>query len=204
QMVGMGLLGDEAAVIAGDRMSVRPALWAVTDGQRREDTAFGLVNANASYTYTAHETNPPDNALGGGDGPPRQLLPGPAAGHQTVAVLSGAASVTASSYGSLITYQPEYDPVHAFDGNSTTAWAEGSPQTPVVQWIQIRFDHQVNLPDSIGVQLLEDTVNRSSANQLRVSTAAGQATTTMIPTSSTQQLRVRPGPTTWLRITIVG
>src|SRR5262249_36666054 len=134
----------------------------------------------------------------------RQLLPVPAAGHQTVAVLSGAASVTASSYGSWITYQPRYDPVNAFDGNSSTAWAEGSPQTPVGQWIQITFDQQLNLPDSIGVQLLDDTFNRSIANQVRVSTAAGQATTTTIPASATQQLRVRPGPTTWLRITIVG
>jgi len=204
QLDGQGILGDKPAVIAGDPTSVRPALWAVTDGQRREDKAFGLVNANASYTYTARETNPPDNALGGGNGPPRQLLPVPAAGHQTVAVLSGAASVTASSYGSWITYQPRYDPVNAFDGNSATAWAEGSPQTPVGQWIQITFDHQLDLPDSIGVRLLDDMSNRSIANQLRVTTAAGEATTTTIPTSATQQLRVRPGPTTWLRITIVG
>ncbi|HEX4657313.1 MAG TPA: alpha-(1-_3)-arabinofuranosyltransferase family protein, partial [Streptosporangiaceae bacterium] len=204
QLDGQGILGEEPAVIAGDPTTVRPALWAVTDGQRRTDNAFGLINANTSFAYTASETNPPGNALGGANDPPRQLLPVPAAGHQTVAVLSGAASVTASSYGSWITYQPQYDPVNAFDGNSATAWAEGGAMTPVGQWIQITFDHQIDLPDSIGIQLLDDNASRSIANQLRVSTAAGQVTTTTIPTNDTQQLRVRAGPTRWLRITITG
>jgi arabinofuranan 3-O-arabinosyltransferase len=204
QLEGQGVLGDQAAVIAGDPTSLRPALWAVTDGQRRQDTAFGLINANTSFTYTANETNPPGSALGGAGGPPRQILPVPAAGHQTVAVLSGAASVTASSYGSWLTYEPQYDPVNAFDGNSETAWAEGNPQTPVGQWIQITFDHQINVPDSIGIQLLNDSFTRSIANQLQVSTAAGQATSTVIPTNATQRIRVKPGPTRWLRITITG
>ena len=205
QLSGQGVLGsNQPAVIAGDQMTGRPALWAVTDGQRRQDNAFGLINANTSFTYTASETNPVDDALGGGGGPPRQILPVPAAGHQTVAVLSGAASVTASSYGSWLTYQPQYDPVNAFDGNSATAWAEGNPGTPVGQWIQITFDRKLDLPSSIGVQLLDDGFTRAIANQLQVSTAAGAVSTATVPTGNTQQLRVPAGPTTWLRITITG
>ncbi len=204
QLAGQGILGDQAAVIAGDPTAGSPALWAVTDGQRRQDTAFGLINSNTSYTYTANETNPVDESLGGVGGPPRQLLPVPAAGHQTVAVLSGAASVSASSYGSWLSYQPQYDPVNAFDGNSSTAWAEGNPSTPVGQWIQITFDRPLDLPGSIGVQLLDDNFSRAIANQLQVSTANGQVTTPTVPTNATQQLRVRPGRTRWLRITITG
>jgi arabinofuranan 3-O-arabinosyltransferase len=204
QLTGQGILGNQAAVIAGDPIAGRPAQWAVTDGQRRQDNAFGLINANTSFTYTPTETNPIDGALGGGGGPPRQILPVPAAGHQTVAVLSGAASVTASSYGSWLTYQPQYDPVHAFDGNDATAWAEGSPFTPVGQWIQIRFDRTLDLSASIGVQLLDDGFSRAIANQIQVSTAAGRASTQVVPTNSRQQLRVAPGPTKWLRITITG
>jgi arabinofuranan 3-O-arabinosyltransferase len=204
QLDGQGLLGDQAAVIAGDKLSGKPALWAVTDGQRRQDDAFGLINANLSFTYTANENNPADDPLGGGGDPPRQILPVTAAGHQTVAVLSGAANVTSSSYGSWLTYEPQYDPVNAFDGNSDTAWAEGSPNTPVGQWIQIAFNHTLDLPDHIGVQLLDDGFTRSMASQLQVSTAAGQATTATVPSNATQQLRVRPGPTKWLRITITG
>jgi NRPS condensation-like uncharacterized protein len=204
QLEGQGILGDRAAVIAGDQMAGRPALWAVTDGQRRQDNAFGLFNANTSVTYTAGQTNPADNPLGGGGGPPRQILPVPAAGHQTVTVLSGAASVTASSYGSWLYYEPQYDPVNAFDGNSATAWAEGNPATPVGQWIQITFDHPLDLPDHIGVQLLDDGFSRSIANELQVSTAAGRVSTATAPTSATQQLSVPAGPTKWLRITITG
>jgi arabinofuranan 3-O-arabinosyltransferase len=204
QLTGQGVVGNQATVIAGDPMAGRPALWAVTDGQPRQDNAFGLINANTSFTYTATQTNPPDDALGGGGGPPRQILPVPPAGHQTVAVLSGAASVTASSYGSWLTYQPQFDPVNAFDGNSATAWAEGSPGTPVGQWIQITFDRTLDLPASIGVQLLDDGFSRAIANQLQVSTAAGRATSAMVPTNATQTLRVPPGPTRWLRITITG
>jgi arabinofuranan 3-O-arabinosyltransferase len=204
QLDGQGVLANRPAVVAGDKLTGKPALWAVTDGQRRQDNAFGLINSNASFTYTAKENNPADDPLGGGGQPPRQILPVPAAGHQTVAVLGGAANVTASSYGSWITYAPQYDPVNAFDGDSDTAWAEGNPTTPVGQWIQINFNRTVNLSGSIGVQLLDDSFTRAIANQLKVSTAAGQATTATAPSNDTQRLRVRPGPTKWLRITITG
>jgi arabinofuranan 3-O-arabinosyltransferase len=205
QLDGQGILGSsQPAVIAGDSLAGRPAVWAVTDGQRRTDNAFGLINNNVSFTYTPTETNPIDDGLGGGGAPPRQIIPVPAAGHETVSVLHGAASITASSYGSWLTYEPQYDPANAFDGNSNTAWTEGSPNTPVGQWIQITFNHTLDLPSSIGIQLLLDNIDRSVANELQVSTARGKATTTVLPTNDTQQLLVRPGKTTWLRITILG
>ncbi len=205
QLTGQHLLGPgQAAVIAGDPLPVRPELWAVTDGQRRADNLFGLINSNVSYTYTATETNPPADQFGGAGDPPRQLLPVPAAGHQTVAVLSGAASVTVSSYGSWLADTQQDDPVGAFDGNPATAWAEGSAQTPAGQWIQIRFGHQANLPSSIGIRLLDDSPGREIASRLRVTTAAGGTTTTMAATGAVQRLHVVPGRTGWLRITITG
>ena len=204
QLAGQGVVTGQPAVIAGDPLPVRPALWAVTDGQRRADNAFSLTSQNMSFTYTATETNPPDDPLGGSGDPPRQLLPVPAAGHQTVAVLSGAAQVTASSYGYWLAQEPQYDPVNAFDGNPATAWAEASPYTPVGQWIQVSFDHTLDLPATIGIQLLVDHPSRSLASQVQVSTAAGSVTTNLAGTGATQALRVRPGPTSWLRITITG
>jgi arabinofuranan 3-O-arabinosyltransferase len=206
QLTGQNLLGSaQPAVIAGDPLPARPSEWAVTDGQRRADTLFGLVNANVSYTYTATETNPPGAAqLGRADGPPRQLLPVPAAGHETVAVLSGAASVTASSYGSWIADTQQDDPVNAFDGNRATAWAEGSERTPVGQWIQISFSGPLDLPGTIGIRLLDDSTAREIASLLRVSTAAGSVTTGVAATGAVQPLKVVPGRTGWLRITIAG
>ena len=209
QLTGQQLLGSgQPAIIAGDPLPAsgfRPAQWAVTDGQRRADTLFGLVNANVSYTYTATETNPAGaGQLGRAGGPPRQLLPVPAAGHQTVAVLSGAASVTASSYGSWIADTQQDDPVNAFDGDPATAWAEGNERTPVGQWIQISFAGPLDLPASVGIRLLDDSTDREIASLLRVSTAAGSATTEVAATGALQPLNVVPGRTGWLRITIAG
>ena len=204
QLTGQHLLGSgQPAIIAGDPLPTRPAQWAVTDGQRRADTLFGLVNDNVSYTYTSTETNPVDaSQLGRAGGPPRQLLPVPAAGHQTVAVLSGAASVTASSYGSWIADTQQEDPASAFDGDPATAWAEGSEQTPAGQWIQIGFARPMDLPASIGIRLLDDSTTREIASRLRVSTAAGSAVTDVAATGAVQPLKVVPGRTGWLRITI--
>ena len=203
QLSGQGIRPAQPAIIAGDPLPVRPAEWAVTDGLRRADNAFGLTSANLSYTYTADEDNPPDDQLGGAGAPPRQLLPVPAAGHQTVAVLTGAAAVTASSFGSWLTEDPQADPVNAFDGNPATAWTEGNASTPDGQWIQITFTRPVRLPASIGVRLLADIPSRSVANELQVTTAAGSVTTTVLPRNGRQQIRVRPGLTSSLRITIV-
>jgi arabinofuranan 3-O-arabinosyltransferase len=202
QLAGQGLLGTQPAVIAGDKLGVQPSRHVVSDGLRRADNAFGLITSNVSYTYTATETNPPDAPLGGGGGPPRQLLPVTARGHQTVAVLSGAARVTASSSGSWLAESQQYDPVNAFDGNPGTAWTEGDPGTPVGQWIEIAFGHTVNLGGSINVRLLDDNTFRAIADGLQVSTAAGAATTDVAPSNTPQAVRVVPGPTTWLRIKI--
>src|SRR5271165_6129119 len=190
QLAGQGIVGSQPTVIAGQRLAGRPALWAVTDGQRRTDNTFGSTSNFQSYTYTATQKNPVDDPLGGAGGPPRQLLPVPAAGHQTVAVLSGAASVTASSDGSWLGESPQYDPVNAFDGKPDTDWAESDPTTPVGQWIQINFGRTIRLRSSIGIRLLDDTYLRSIANQLRVTTPAGSATTSMASIGSVQPLRV--------------
>ena len=120
QLAGQGVLTSQAAVIAGQKLAEPPSLWAITDGQRRADNDFGNTSNYQSFTYTANELNPADDPLGGAGAPPRQLLPVPAAGHQTVAVLSGAASVTASSDGTWLGESPQYDPVNAFDGNPAT------------------------------------------------------------------------------------
>jgi arabinofuranan 3-O-arabinosyltransferase len=209
QLAGQHLLGPgQPAVIAGNAVPGPapgwPARWAVTDGLRRADEAFGLINSNISYTYTATETNPVENQLGGAGGPPRQFLPVPAAGHQTVAVLSGAAQVTVSSYGSWLADTQQEDPASAFDGNPATAWAEGSATTPAGQWIQITFDHPVDLPASVGIRLLDDNQGREIASRLRVSTAAGSTSTSVAATGKIQPLHVVRGRTSWLRITITG
>ncbi|HET9895257.1 MAG TPA: alpha-(1-_3)-arabinofuranosyltransferase family protein [Streptosporangiaceae bacterium] len=202
QLTEQRILSWQPAVIAGDRLVARPALWAVTDSLPRADHAFGGINSTPSYTYAATETNPPDDPLGGGGGPPRQLLPVASAGHQTVAVLTGARSVIASSAGFWLAETPQISPVNAFDHNPGTFWAEASPDTPVGQWIQVNLGHRVSLLGSIGIRLLVDGSLRPVATRLTVTTAAGTLTSPVRRTSALQSLPVPPGATKTLRITI--
>jgi arabinofuranan 3-O-arabinosyltransferase len=203
QLEAQGMLGHRAAVIAGQDTSADPpaAQQDVTDGLRRADTVFGLPNDNTSYTYTATGTIPPDNPQGASGKPPRQLLPAGTAGHQTVAVLTGAASVTASSAGSWLWEAPQGDPVNAFDGDPSTAWIEASPGRADGQWIQIRFSHPRHLPGTLTVRLLDD-IPRPVAARLVITTAAGHAATGTRATGAPQPVSVPSGTTSWLRITI--
>jgi arabinofuranan 3-O-arabinosyltransferase len=204
QLTGQGLLGTgNPAVIAGqDTAADPPAVrQVVTDGLRRADTAFGLPDDNTSYAYTATGTIPPDDPQGAGGEPPRQLLPAGTAGHQTVAVLTGAASVTASSAGSWLWEVPQGDPANAFDGKPATAWAEASPVSAAGQWIQINFSSPQHLPGQATIRLLDD-IPRPVATRLVVTTAAGRAVTGTRVTAAAQLLRIPPGTSGWLRITV--
>jgi len=204
QLAGQGLLSTgQPAVIAGqDTVADPPASRQdVTDGLRRADTAFGLPGSNTSYTYSEAGTIPPDDPQGAGGGPPRQLLPAGTAGHQTVAVLAGAASITASSAGSWLWEVPQADPAGAFDGNPATAWTEASPASAAGQWIQIDFSSPRDLSGPATIRLLDD-IPRPVATRLVVTTAAGRAVSATRVTAAAQPLRIPPGTTGWLRVTI--
>jgi arabinofuranan 3-O-arabinosyltransferase len=204
QLSGQGLLTPrQPAVIAGQDTSARlpVARQDVTDGLRRADTVFGLPGNNTSYTYTAAGTIPPDSPQGAGGQAPRQLLPAGTAGRQTVAVLAGAARVTASSAGSWLFEVPQGDPVNAFDGNPATAWTEASPARADGQWVQIRFSRARQLSGPLEIRLLDD-IPRPVATRLVVTTAAGRRVTDTRVTGAAQPLRVPAGSTRWLRITI--
>ncbi len=201
QLANQGLLGDEP-VVSGDQRggATSPARAYVTDGLRRADTVFGLIGRNTSYTYTPTETNPSDDPHRGGGLPPRQLLP--QGGRQTVAGLSGAARVTTSSYGSWLWQMPEYDPVNVFDGDPSTAWAEGRPDTPNDQWAEITFDRPMNLSGPLQVRLLADGATRQIAGKLTVTTDRGSAITPTRATADPQPLNVPAGTTRTLRVTL--
>ena len=197
------MLGDRAAVIAGQDTSTDPTCHPAGRHRRAPPRRhrFGLPNNNTSYTYTATGTIPPDDPQGAGGQPPRQLLPAGTAGHQTVAVLTGAASVTASSAGSWLWEVPQGDPVNAFDGDPSTAWTEASPGSADGQWIQINFTHPLHLSGPLTVRLLDD-IPRPVATRLVITTAAGRAATGTRVTGAPQPVSVPSGTTSWLRITI--
>ncbi|MFC4471731.1 alpha-(1-_3)-arabinofuranosyltransferase [Streptomyces xiangluensis] len=196
---------DRPAVLTGDNHPGlgTPPLQVTGDGLRRADTRFGLVNANTSYTYTRDERNHSGSFQDAGE-KPHQILPTEGIGHQTVAELRGARSVTASSSGNWMFYLPQYDPVNAFDGNPDTAWAEGAAESANGEWLRIGFTEKTDIPSSIRVTPLPQDSVRSAPTRVRVETERGSATSYLQANGMRQRIKAPEGETDWLRITIVG
>ena len=114
-----------------------PADLVVTDTNRKQGYRWNSLSENSGYTETAAQgpdtADPSDN--------PIDLFPQAPSDAQTTSVLQGVASVTASSYGSSITYLPEDQPAAALDGNPQTAWLDNSIVNPPGQWWQVVLDH---------------------------------------------------------------
>ncbi|MEV0220573.1 alpha-(1-_3)-arabinofuranosyltransferase family protein [Streptomyces sp. NPDC050704] len=195
---------DRAAVLTGDNHPGlgAPEVQVVGDGMRRADTRFGLVNANTSYTYTRNERNHSDSFQDAGE-KPHQILPTEGIQHQTVAELRGARSVSASSSGNWLFYLPQYDPVHAFDGDPNTAWAEGAAGSADGQWLRIGFTEPTDLASSIRVTPLPQDSVRSAPTRVRVETERGSETSFLQADGTRQRIKAPAGETSWLKITIV-
>ena len=163
-----------------------------------------LIDSAGSYTYTATGHNPVEDPLGAAGGPPRQLLPVGGTGHQTVAVLTGAASVTASSSGSWLAETPQIDPVKVFDGNPSTVWTEARPSKPAGGFFRLTLALPIVLPYSVRFWLLDYVPSRPVPSRLTVSTDAGTVTSAVRRTAAAQPLQVPPGRTRTVRITIAG
>jgi hypothetical protein len=114
----------------------KPADLVVTDTNRKQGFEWNSLNENTGYTETASQ--PPDTT--DPSDYPIDLFPGAPADAQTAAVLQGISSVTASSYGSSITFLPEDQPATALDGNLQTSWLDGSFGDPRGQWWQVDLD----------------------------------------------------------------
>ncbi|WP_329344373.1 DUF3367 domain-containing protein [Streptomyces sp. NBC_00663] len=198
-------LRGRATVLTGDNHPGlgTPQLQITGDGLRRADTRFGLVNANTSYTYTSGERNAPDASEDAGE-QPHQILPAKGLDHQTVAQLRGASSVTASSYGNWLFHLPQFDPVNAFDGNPDTAWVEGSLGSADGQWLRIGFtDDAYDMPSSFKVTPLPQESVRAAPTKVRVETENGSRTSFLRPDGMTQSVKAPPGPTSWMKLTIL-
>ncbi len=115
--------------------------------------------------------------LGDAAAPPRQLLPVPAAGHQTVAVLSGAAQRDRVVLRLVDRRHPAGRPGQRLRRRPGDSMGGGRALTPVGQWIQINFDHPVGLPATVGDPPARRQPRPGDRQSLRVSTAAGSVTT---------------------------
>ena len=192
---------NQAVVLAGDSQAKYTGpLLAVTDTLRRENYQFGLVNDNFSYTLSPSQLT---SVVGSPDGPqqPRQMLPFAGVQHQTVADYVGAVSVDASSYGSWTLSLPEYNPANVFDHDSSTGWTAGSPNGSDGQWIDIQFNHPMNLRHST-IKLLQ-SVGRPTATQIEVTTDKGSVLDHVVPSNKRQPLVTPAGKASWMKVTFV-
>ena len=109
-----------------------PATLVVTDTNRKQAYLWNSLNENTGYTEPASQPSDTSNPADF----PIDLFPGAPPDVKTTATYSGITSVTASSYGSSITYLPEHRPAAALDGNTQTSWLTDSFANQVGQWWQ--------------------------------------------------------------------
>ncbi len=201
-LAGADVLVGRAAVLARDPYAAKvasssQATWAITDGNQRRAVLFGQIDNNQSYLLGADQrirgrpTNIPlDYAVTSGKN------------SETVASPIGAASVSASSYGSnTLINEPSEGPASAFDHDPSTAWVAASANHSIGQSITITFDHPILLT-TIAVTPLVGTPQRPSIEAIIVKTDRGSVTRVLPVATQPVRVSVAPGRTRQLSIVI--
>ena len=200
-LAGAGILNDRVAVLSGDTASrgvskAADATWAITDGNQRRATAFGIIRYNQSYLLGPDEQLP--TAV---PGVPDSFDVVPGVQHQTVSAPVGAESVSASSFGSLpLVVTPSQGPASAFDNDPKTAWIADPAGDSIGQWVSITFDKPITF-SNITVTPYDDTF---TIDKLRITTDRGSVSRQLAPGRKSYRLSVSPGATRHLKVTIVG
>jgi arabinofuranan 3-O-arabinosyltransferase len=194
-----GLLGARPVLLNADSPGLPAAASVVTDSLRRRVRNFGEMRTNYSPTLTAGQAARTFEAAGD------YTEPGWAR-YQAVARYYGIRNVTASSSAAGIGAIPGQWaagllPYSAVDGSVRTMWESGSWSGPVGQWIQLSFDAPAD-PRVVQVAFTDSPALGPPVTQVAVTTAAGQLTDRVRVTGNPQALRVPPGATGWLRITV--
>ncbi len=197
----LGRSGSTPVLLNNDGAGQPTSGTVVSDSLRRRAKSFGIIRGSNSPTLTATQPAATFEAADDFTEPGWDR-------YQSVARYTGIADVTASSSASDVAAIPgQWSsgrlPYAAVDGNVFTRWESGSWAGPVGQWIQLKFDAPVD-PRTINAAFDASFASGPPVMQVRITTAAGQATDAVQITSSMQPLRVPPGPTSWLRITVTG
>jgi arabinofuranan 3-O-arabinosyltransferase len=196
-----GAAGSRPVLLNDDGAGQPVSGSVVSDSLRRRVRSFGTIRASYSPALTAAQPAATFEAADDFTEPGWDK-------YQSVARYIGIADVTASSSASDVAAIPAQWssgrlPSAAVDGNLFTQWESGSWTGPVGQWIELKFAAAVD-PRTIDVAFDASFASGPPVTQVRISTASGEATDAVAVTSSMQPLRVPPGPTGWLRITVTG
>ncbi|MBB5789636.1 alpha-(1-_3)-arabinofuranosyltransferase [Jiangella mangrovi] len=208
-----GVLDGRAVFVAGDGAGIADPhpVPVVTDGLRRRAVWFGASRDNTTETLRAGD----DGGLGR---VVRDFLPSPEArssgeganemddaARETVAVVDGIESVTASSAGSdpraTMARGAENSPWAAVDGDTGTSWVSGEYGSAVGQWLELRFDEPRDVT-SVELTPLAGGPVSAPMRRVAVQTDTGVLESDLSP-SGAQVLAVPSGETSTLRVTVV-
>jgi arabinofuranan 3-O-arabinosyltransferase len=201
---GAGVVAGRVSTLNGDPMASGVAkasetTTAITDGNQRRTVAFGQIRNNQSYLLGAGQYLP-----GATSGIPTAFTVVPGVQHQTVEDPIGAASVSASSFGSsLLTDDPSEGPASAFDGLANTAWVADAGNHSLGQWISITFRHKLNL-STITVTPVIGSSPQPNISRIRITTDRGSVSRSLPAHSGPVKVSVPTGMSLHLKITITG
>ena len=196
---------DQAALLASDPLAPGSAGSRIEAARIETDSLThaaidpGLPNTNRSYPLPAGQ-----QSAAGGLTDRLNFLPFPTAGQESTAGYTGeVAGVTASSYGSWLYQIPEARPAAAMDGDPSTAWVTGTPESSRGQWLQVNFRRPVPV-SAVQVSLLADGPWRPAVQTLRVTTENGSQVEPVQPVEQAQRVAAPAGSTRFLRIELDG
>lgn len=192
-----GLLGDSAAIAAGDPIPTGSTVRSiVTDTYRNAEANFG--SATEQYSNTLTPTDPFNSSR-----PVHDYYPVDPDGKVSSARLDGAASVTASSSGSnpfsIRGRAPSSQPWSALDGDAKTAWISGDTGPGVGQWWELDLGRTVRAAEVV-VSVLGDARVGTPPAKLTITTDRGDVTANVSPTSLTATAPIPGGAFQTLRI----
>ena len=196
-----GLLGSRPVLLNSDSARLPAASSVVTDSLRRRVRNFGELRRSYSPTLTAAQPARTYEAVDDYTEPGWSR-------YLSVAQYRGIRDVTASSSAADIGAVPTQWasgllPYAAVDGDPRTMWESGGWSGPVGQWMRLRFVSPVDR-GSIRVTFADSPLVGPPVTQVAVRTAAGRVTDRVQATGRPQALRVPPGATGWLQLTVTG
>ncbi len=138
-----GLVNSPSVIYAKDLpLDQDPGVYVLSDGQRRQEVAFGRVHDNRAASITRDEKF-------GADRPVHSYATTEDSRWLSVPELIGASSITASSAESTVRTVDKIDlsaqPWSAFDADPMTAWRASRTDIGGRSWIRIDFDESVNV-----------------------------------------------------------
>ena len=191
------IFGNRAYFFAKDShtTTIHPDEWIVTDGNLASTTDYGPNRNNRSYVHSESNDIPPPEKL---------------TSDRTVLDLGDISGVTASSVGPgmFVKNIPDAQPFNAIDGDVSTWWeplrvqVDGSEAFGTTDpWLDVSYasPQEVN---ELFISLYIGPFAIPAPIQVKVTTDAGEAETTVFAIQTAQRLQVAPGPTSSIRVSI--